>query len=519
MEQSSVMYDAIIIGSGFGGAGAAYELTKAGINTLMLERGAWAKRDADDWNAEKIILQSRYWGPEPLYVKQHNASAFKPLPINEVVGGASVFYGGASMRFREQDFASWPLSYLDLEPYYSRAEKILGTHGQAGADPFEPPRSSPFPYPAIAYNPPAARILQAASKLGLRPFPVPLSLNHSNKEKPLCRQCNTCDDYPCKIEAKGDAAARIISQLNPQFFTLMTQAQVTRLIEQDGRITGVQYIDRLSHESKIVKAKLVILSAGALWSPALLKHSFPQRTDAAFGFVGKYLMRHCNGIQSAVFPFQTNPAQIFHKQIAITHCYEDLRQELGTAVGIIQDIYTPSRKVVKAFVPTGLKTIAGFFANYIQSLICIAEDDPQATNGIGLSNELGAFGFPRLQVRHTYSANDCRRRDYLLSKARKILTTAGGMITRATPLDSFSHAVGTVRFGNSSTQGALDTFCRLYGTQNLFVLDGSFMPTSSGVNPSLTILANSLRVGHYLTQLGREHWINDRNQDEDTVRR
>jgi choline dehydrogenase-like flavoprotein len=505
-EQSSVVYEAIIIGSGFGGAGVAHELTKAGIKTLMLERGTWANRDDDDWNPEKIILQSRYWGPEPLYVKQNHASGFKPIPVNEVVGGASVFYGGASMRFREKDFANWPLSYSALEPYYSLAEKILDTHGHAGADPFEPPRSSAFPYPAIPYNPPAARIFQAAAKLGFRPFPVPLSLNHTNKEKPICLQCNTCDDYPCKIEAKGDAASRIILQLNSKFFTLNTETQVTRLIEQDGRIIGVEYFDRKTKEINVVKAKLFILSAGALWSPGILKYSFPDRADAAFDFVGKYLMRHCNGIQSAVFPFQTNPTQIFHKQIAITHFYEDLRQELNTSVGVIQDIYTPSRNVVKAFVPTGLKTVAGCFANYIQSLLCIAEDEPQAANGIRLSTEPGAFGFPRLEVFHSYSANDYQRRDYLLTKAQRILRKAGGLITRSTSLDSFSHAVGTVRFGNAPAQGALDPFCRLYGTQNLFVLDASFMPTSSGVNPSLTILANSLRVGHYLRQQGREYW-------------
>jgi choline dehydrogenase-like flavoprotein len=501
-----MMYEAVIIGSGFGGAGVARELTRAGIKTLMLERGTWVKRDADDWNPAKIILQSRYWGANPLQVKQNHALDFKQMPVNEVVGGLSVFYGGASMRFREKDFARWPLPYSAFEPYYSLAEKIFDTHGQAGADPFEPGRSGAFPYPPIPYNAPAKRIFDAASKLGLRPFPIPMSLNHSNPAKPICQQCNTCDDYPCKIGAKGDAASRLLAQLDPKFFTLLTEVQALKLIQQDNRITTVEYFDRKTQEKKTVTAKLFILSAGALGSPALLKYSFPERTDLAFGCVGKYLMRHCNALQSFVFPFKTNPAQIFHKQIAVTHFYEDLRATLGTAVGLIQDIYTPTREVVKAFAPRGLKTAAGIFAHHIQSLLCIAEDDPQASNEVRLSAQLDAAGFPQLEVLHAYSANDYYRRDYLLTQAKKILRKAGGIIPQRTDIDSFSHAVGTVRFGNAPSQAALDPYCRLQGTDNLFVVDGSFMPTSAGVNPGLTILANSLRVGHYLQQQGHERW-------------
>ena len=132
-------YDAVVIGSGFGGSLVAHALVQAGLKTALLERGQWAKRDDADWDQRTILLKKRYRSASPLLVKQYGRRTFQRTYPNEVVGGNSVFFGGASLRLRPADFARWPLSYADLAPYYARAEQLLGVHGEAGTDPLPTP--------------------------------------------------------------------------------------------------------------------------------------------------------------------------------------------------------------------------------------------------------------------------------------------------------------------------------------------------------------------------------------------
>ncbi|MBM3278654.1 MAG: GMC family oxidoreductase [Candidatus Handelsmanbacteria bacterium] len=488
-------YDAVVIGSGFGGAGAAHVLTGAGLRTLLLERGGWPRRDDQDWDQQAILIDKRYQSDSPLLVRQYGSSTFVPLHLNETVGGMSVFYGGASLRLREGDFARWPIKYSDLEPYYTRAEQLLGVHGQAGADPFEPPRSAAYPLAPVALTPPAQRIQQAARSLGYRPFPIPLALNFSDPARPRCILCNTCDGFPCKLKAKNDLTATLLQEAQVQGLEIRAGAIVTRLVRQGVRITGVEGVDKFTKQPFSFLARLFVLAGGAIHSPALLL-----RSGLGGPTVGRFLMRHCNGVVAGIFPFATNPAQIFHKQLCLADFYEDHRAAHGTATGIIQDIYTPASPVIRHFAPTGFKRIAGMVAGHIQNLLCIAEDEPLPENQVSLSAQRDVFGMELVQVQHRYTEADCARRDYLTAKARHVLRRAGAFLFKTYRLDSFSHAVGSVRFGTSPAESALDPNCRLWETENLFVTDSSFMPSSGGVNPSLTIAANALRVGEYLTQ-------------------
>lgn len=491
---NSASYDAVVIGSGFGGACTAHTLSAAGLRTLLLERGGWPCRDDQDWNQRAILIDKRYQGASPLLIRQYGSADFKPLYPNETMGGMSVFYGGASLRLREKDFARWPLPYAELEPYYTRAEELLGVHGQAGGDPFEPPRSGPYPQAPPALSPPARRIHDAARHLGYRPFPIPLALNFTDPARPRCILCNTCDGFPCKLEAKNDLAATLLRQAQAQGLEIAAGAIVTRLVRQGGRITAVAGLDKTSRQPFSVSARLVVLAGGALPSPALLL-----RSGLGGPLVGRFLMRHCNGVVAGVFPFATNPEQVFHKQLCLADFYEDHRAQHGTATGVIQDIYTPAPQVIRHFAPLGLKRLAGLVAGHMQNLLCIAEDEPLPDNQITLSAERDVFGLELVQVQHRYTAADCARRDHLAARARQVLRAAGALLFKTYRIDSFSHAVGSVRFGTSPATGALDPHCRLWETKNLFVVDGSFMPTSGGVNPSLTIAANALRVGEYLT--------------------
>lgn len=154
----------------------------------------------------------------------------------------------------------------------------------------------------------------------------------------------------------------------------------------------------------------------------------------------------------------------------------------------------PPADAVRHLAPWGVKRAAYALSARIQSLICIAEDEPQHCNCVRLSERQDPFGMPRVRVDHAYSEADLQRRDYLVRHAKRLLHRAGGWICKTRRIDSFSHAVGSVRFGSDSRHACLDQQCRFFGLDNLFVVDGSFMPTSGGVNPSLTITANALRV-------------------------
>jgi len=492
-------YDAVVVGTGFGGSACALVLAKAGMKVLVLERGDWARRDDADWNPRAILIEKRYQGPSPLQVRQREGTGFQDVAENEVVGGMSVFYGGASLRLRAEDFSDWPISYADLRPYYVQAEALLEVHGQAGVDPFEPPGLRGYPFAPVALTAPAQRIFQAGKALGLRPFQLPMALNFSNAERTLCIQCLTCDGFPCKIAAKNDTTATLLKCAQEAGASVVAGVQVGQVVLSGDRVRGLMCADRASKRVFEVAAPVVVLGAGALQSPGILLRSgldgFPQRDR-----IGRFLMRHCNAVVAGVFPFRTNPTGAFHKQVCFSDFYEDFRAAHGKAAGLIQDIYTPPPVALRHFAPFGFKRAAAFASAWMQNLLCVAEDEPQAKNAVSLSGEVDAFGFPRVRVEHHYSVRDRARRAYLVAQAKRILRQAGALFCHAYEIDTFSHAVGTLRMGDDPKTSVLDRDGRFWGIENLFVADGSAFTTSGGVNPSLTIAANALRVGERIAK-------------------
>ena len=241
---NSTFYDVIVVGSGFGGSASAYALSKAGFRTLLLERGDWVRRDAGDWSPRKILIEQRYKSASAMQVRQYGNRAFQPTSFNEVVGGMSVFYGGASLRLREKDFDLWPISYSDLEPHYDMAEQMLEVHGEAGEDPFEPSRSGAYPFQSIELTAPARRIYDAARALGHRPFHIPLAINFSNPARTVCIRCITCDGFPCKVEAKNDLTTTFLARAQAFDFEMMPGVIVARLVEENGKISAVECIEK-----------------------------------------------------------------------------------------------------------------------------------------------------------------------------------------------------------------------------------------------------------------------------------
>jgi choline dehydrogenase-like flavoprotein len=498
VDLERTVFDVLVVGSGFGGATTAYALSRAGLNVLLVERGGWPKRDETDWNGRAILLDGRYKGEAPLGVRQYGARAAIDSFPNEVVGGNSIFFGGAALRLRAADFARWPIGYAAFEPYYAAAEALLEVHGRAGDDPTEPPRSGDYPCPPAPLTAPARRITDAASALGLHPFQIPVAINHAGTREPRCVNCFTCDGFPCRIGAKNDVTQTALAHADPDHLVIVARVLAARLVERDGRIAGIEVIDRDGGRKLTLAARVYVLSGGAIGSAALMLRSGLDARDAS-GALGRYLMRHCNAMIGYVFPFLINPERVNHKQICVTDLYESVRASDGTALGIIQDMCMPPREVVRALGPSGFKWAASVSADRIQSLLCIAEDEAQAENRVTSSaDRRDPFDLPVAEIHHAYAAGDVRRRDTLVATARKILRRAGGLVGKERLIDSFSHAVGTARFGDAPQTSVLSRDCRFWTLPNLFVVDGSFMPTSGGVNPSLTITANALRVAAHI---------------------
>ncbi len=509
------LYDAIIIGSGFGGSMVSRVLVQAGFKVLMLERGDWVPRGPHNWASDGSVDLTPFYTFETPY-RVTSGGNRKMMGGYSCVGGPSVFYGGVSMRYREADFetnsdmvgdseARWPFSYEELEPYYSRAEHILNVAGEAGRDLTEPYRSEPYPQSPNALSHTSRMVERAACELGLNPFRIPLAINYSaNGDRGRCIGCTTCDTYACAVEAKNDLATGILPELVKEGLQLNTNTVVTRLVAEGKRIVSLECHDKGTGERRYYRARLFVLSAGAIASPHLLLSSDLQHANPGGQTVGRYLMRHCNGIVFGFFPRQPNRGLQFHKQLAIHDFYfghSTIKHPAGK-LGGIQQLQTPPIGLVKSTLPKPLGQLVSPGVKHLTGLLVLAEDCPQFINHVAIDwRKKDAFGLPQLTISHRYTSRDCAARDALIKKSKQILRRAGAWFFYVHKIKTFSHAVGTVRFGEDPATSALDPYCRFRGVENLYVVDGSFMPTSAGLNPSLTIAANALRVGDHAAQI------------------
>jgi choline dehydrogenase-like flavoprotein len=510
-------YDAVIVGSGFGGSMVAQQLVDAGWRVLMIERGGWVPRGPQNWTDGAVGPLTSYYSTETPYRAVAGADR-EVVGSFSCVGGPSVFYGGASLRFRAEDFepcpeivgdsaAAWPYRYGDVEPHYSRAEQILGVAGEQGSDPTEPFHAARYPQTPGALAPTSRRIWEAAQRLGLHPSRLPLAFNHrAGNGRAPCAACSTCDGFACAIGAKNDLATAVLPALVRKGLRLEANMVAVRLVAEGRRLTGVDCVERESGRRVRFLGRHFVLSAGALASPHLLLASGLERLNPGGSTVGRYLMRHFNAAVIGLFPRRPDREAQFHKQVAIHDFYfghPTVARPLGK-LGAIQQIGTPPRELVKAHLPRLVGGLAASALPHATGLLIMAEDQPRPENRVEIDPaRTDRFGLPELRITHRYTGRDIEAGRALIAKAREILHAAGALLTYAQPIRTFSHAVGTVRMGAEPSASALDAHCRFRGTENLYVVDGSAFPTSAAVNPSLTIAANALRAGEHIVALSR----------------
>jgi choline dehydrogenase-like flavoprotein len=515
-------YDVIIIGSGAGGGALAHRLAPSGKKILIIERGDYVPREKANWDAKLVNVEGRYQTKEHWYDAE--GKALHPH-TNYYVGGNTKFYGAALFRLRKEDFEvvhhdggispAWPITYDDLEPYYLEAERLFEVHGNRGEDPTEPHASGPYAFPAISHEPRIQQLSDDLSTLGLKPFHTPLGvrLDERNPHTSKCIRCNTCDGFPCLVHAKSDAQVMCVEPaLSRGNVSLMRNALVRKLeTSYSGReVTGVV----VEHEGKVDRfsADIIVVSCGAINSAALLLRSANERDPNGLAnssdVVGRHYMGHTNSVLMAISKCP-NPT-IFQKTLSVNDFYfgsEDWRFPMGH-ISFVGKLDAETLRAGAPAIAPGWTLDA--MAKHSLDFWLTSEDLPDPENRVTL-NRNG-------EIVLTYRPNNERAHQRLIHKLEHALNHIKceehghchqGLFARSLflgqriPLAGVAHQNGTVRFGDDPKSSALDPNCKAHDLDNLYVVDGSFFPSSAAVNPALTIIANALRVGdHLLERLG-----------------
>ncbi len=495
-------YDIIIIGTGAGGGTILHRLAPSGKRILVLERGGFIPRERENWDQQEVFTKGRYLAGETW--SDSDGAPFSPY-THYCVGGNTKVYGAALLRLRESDFGevrhfggvspAWPISYRELEPYYAEAERLFHVHGLAGADPTEPPRSCPYPYPPVEYEPRMRQIAEGLASTGLRPFPCALGarLGDDGPHPAARRVLSNFDGYPDPTETKADAEVVCVNPaLRRPNVTLLTGATARRL-ESDP--TGGAINEVIVERAGVIErysADLFVVACGAINSAALLLRSANERHPDGLangnGLVGRYYMCHNNGMVIAVTD-TPNPSQ-FQKAFAIADFYHGA-PDSDHPLGLIQLMGKPDEafleKVARPLLP-GVPP--GQLWTRTVDFFITGEDLPLPGNRVSLDSG-GA-------IRLSYTPNNLEAYERLRAMLVAHFDRACGALGYVGPklgISGVSHQMGTLRFGNDPRSSVLDIDCRVHGVDNLYVADSSFFVSSGAVNPSLTIMANALRVG------------------------
>ncbi len=496
-------YDVIIIGTGAGGGTLAHRLAPSGKRILLLERGGYLPREPENWDSREVFGKERYVTTERWYDK--HGTPFRPH-AQYFVGGNTKVYGAMLFRLRERDFKevehyggvspAWPIDYSVLEPYYAEAEKLYLVHGAAGEDPTEAPRSGEFPYPAVSHEPRIQQLHDDLAASGLHPFhlPVGVDLNESDPEAGRCVRCDRFDGFPCLTDGKADAHVRCVRPaLKHPNVTLLTNAKVERLEAEGGRVSRV-----ISSKGEF-SADVVVVSCGAANSAALLLRSELANSS---GVVGRHYMAHLN---SGVIAISQTPNETkFQKTLGLNDYYWGA-DDSELPLGHIQMLGKSDRNILRGGAPWFAPGPAlDYVAKHAIDFWLTTEDLPHPSNRVTVDRQ------GDIHLSKTYHNTEAHKR--LLAKLKSLLGVMGcheraiprwSVLSQQIPVAGIAHNCGTVRFGEDPSTSALDVNCKAHDLDNLYVVDTSFFPSSSAVNPALTAMANALRVGdHLLDRLG-----------------
>jgi len=510
-------YDVIIIGTGAGGGTLARHLAPSGKRILLLERGDWLPREPQNWLAQDVFVENRYVSPDTWFDK--GGTSFQPQ-VHYFVGGATKLYGAALYRLRKEDFGelrhhdglspAWPISYDELEPYYAQAEQLYQVHGARGEDPTEPPASGPYPHPPVSHEPRIQQLADALAKAGHHPFHAPcgILLDESNMPYSTCVRCANCDGFPCVLHAKSDAEViGVRPALEHPNVTLLTNTRVVKLETDDAGTSVNRVVAERNGSTEELAADLVVVSCGAANSARLMLESandkHPNGLANGSDQVGRNFMFH-DSVAVLALSREENPT-VYQKTLGLNDFYFG-SDDFEFPMGNIQMVGKSQAEMFRGEKPGETRLAPEWsldrIAKHAIDFWLSTEDLPRPDNRVTVAKD----GTVTLSYAESNAEAKRRLYDKLHSLLGPLDLNPGHLIHRFAymkneiPIAGCAHQAGTVRFGSDPNTSALDTNCRAHEVDNLYVVDTSFFPSIGAVNPALTAMANSLRVGDHLLE-------------------
>ena len=505
-------YDVIIIGTGAGGGTLARHLAPSGQRILLLERGDWLPREPQNWLAQDVFVDNRYVSPDTWY--DPSGTPFQPQ-IHYFVGGATKLYGAALYRLRKEDFGelqhhdgispAWPISYDEIEPYYTQAEKLYEVHGARGEDPTEPPASAPYPFPAVSHEPRIQELSDDLAAAGFHPFHAPCGIRLAEQDMPhsACVRCQNCDGFPCAVHGKSDAEVLgVRPALEHPNVTLLTNSTVVKLETDEAGTSVTEVVVERDGGTERYAGGIVVLACGAANTAKLLLLSandqHPNGLANGSDQVGRTYMFH-NSSAVLALSRDENPT-IFQKTLGLNDFYfgsDDFEYPLGN----IQMVGKSQAPMFRGEKPGETKLAPQWtlerVARHAVDFWLSTEDLPRPENRVTVDRD------GKLTLSYTATNDESKKRLHeqlraMLGRLRMEpdhLFHRFAYMSNDIPVAGVAHQAGTCRFGTDRASSVLDADCRAHELDNLYVADTSVFPSIGAVNPALTAMANALRVG------------------------
>ena len=531
--------DFVVIGAGAAGGIIAKELSSAGFQVVVLEQGPYLKEKDFNHDEIKHMWQSALsndWKKQPNTFRRTNKVKAKVQPAiiyGRMVGGGTAHFTANYWRFHEIDFVErsklgpisgtgfddWPITYAELEPYYTKAEQELGISGEPG--PFDAWRSKPYPLPPLPIKSSGALMEKGARKLGWHAQPAPMAvISQPYRGRSACSHCGFCEFYGCEVKAKSSTLATVIPEAEKTGHCEIRPNSYVRKIETDkaGRVTGVIYFDEKKTEA-FQKAKAVVLCANGAETARLLllskSASFPNGLANSNGLVGKYLMFNSGAAAGAVFEHELNE----FKSVAVSrilHDFYDTDSKRGFYGGGGIDFrygVNPIGYALGSLPPDSPRWGAEYKKMlkeyFTRSVIALAHATslPMERNTVTLDDVAkDAWGLPALRITYKDHPDDLKISKFLLDRATELLEGAGAKKKWAYPVGEQSfgfHLLGTCRMGNDPKKSVVNKYHRVHDVGNLFICDGSSFVTSGRGQPTCTIQALAYRAADNIIRMAK----------------
>ena len=489
--------DIVVIGSGPGGGTMAFALRVCGADVLLVEQGDFLPSEEENWSPTENFVNMRYKA-DTTWIDAATDAEFRPN-LYQYVGGCSKVWGSVLARMRPEDFdeirheggisPAWPISYEELAPYYDSAEILYGAHGRVGKDPTAPKDQPQPPYDFVGHSPTVSKIVASMETQGVNPFELPVGVDVH--ESGSCILCSTCDGFPCRLRAKNDAEMRAVRPaLESGNVRLSVRTRIDRLVcSEDGRRVRAAVGHRDGQPIE-VHAERFVLSAGAALSAAILLRSanenHPRGLANSSDQVGRNYMQHVFSAILATDPLhRTNVG--FQKTAGLNDFY--LSSRFGYPLGNIQGLGKLTAEMIKPSKSRAPVSMLKFLEHHSTDWWATTEDLPDPSNRVTLD----ADG----RIRLFYRPKNLTAHGWLVREAKQLLRKAGFPIVFASrlPITATAAQCGTLRFGEDPRTSVLNPVCQTHDVDNLWVVDGSHMTSSSATNPGLSIAAQALRLG------------------------